>query len=388
MFVKDHEMDIDTVTLSLYAVQLFMNNCQVEVRMLGGGGAGNAQALRHVSSESDSLGWTYSFAACGAITQLPAACAGAAPGSAALQQTAGACYGIGAFATRTVAATAAGVALSFSGGDGGRSSVVTVECADVARPQVVRWSQGAPFSYTALVQARAGCALECARDGATGAVCGGAARGVCAMDGSDGISLCVCTSGFAGAACMDIRSSVSHGASAGNNGAYSRITFGAMFLVVIAALWACVLRFVKMEVPLEPRAAQQSISDILEHPPAARSGSLPLVLSVACALTGALFFYSGAPPTNFTLRKHSISPALCNPPAELAPADTPRPLLVVYGDIELYFGTYTVKHFVATVRALKAQYGWREYVPLVNDPRDSAEVMEATSLAMSSATLA
>jgi hypothetical protein len=81
-----------------------------------GGGAGGAPALRRVSRAADSLGWTYSFAACGAIAPLPAACAAAAPGSAALQQTAGASFGLGAFATRTVAATATGVTLSFSGG--------------------------------------------------------------------------------------------------------------------------------------------------------------------------------------------------------------------------------------------------------------------------------
>ena len=346
-----------------------------------GGGAGGAPKLRHVSHAPESLGWTYSFAACGDVAPLPAACAAVAPGSAALQQTAGACYGIGSFATRAVAATATGVALSFSGGDGGRSSVVTVECADVARPQVVRWGHGAaPLSYTALVRARAGCALECARDAATGAVCGGAARGTCTADGSDGVLRCVCTSGFAGVACADIRSAVSHGAAVSNNGANSRIALSAILLVMIAALWACVLRFVKLEAPLLPRTAEQSIGDILEHPPAARSGSLPLVLSVAFALVGALFFYSVTPSTNFTAQRDRISPAQCILPAELALADKPRPLLVVYGDIELYFGSYTVKHFVATVRALKAQYGWREYVPLVNDPRDSAEVMEATML--------
>jgi hypothetical protein len=346
-----------------------------------GGGIGGAPPLRHVSHTPESLGWTYSFAACGAIAPLPAACAGAAPGSAALQQTAGACYGLGSFATRTVAATATGVALSLSGGDGGRSSVVTVECADVARPQVVRWSNGAaPGTYTALVRARAGCALECARDAATGAVCGGSARGICAADGSDGLSRCLCTTGFAGAACMEIRSSVSHGASAGSNSANSRIALSAILLVMIVALWTCVLRFIKLEAPLLPRTAEQSIGDNLVHPPAARSCSLPLALSVAFALMGALFFSSGASPTNFTTRKDSIFSVPCQTPAALPLADAPRPLLVVYGDIELYFGSYTVKHFVATVRALKAQYGWREYVPLVNDPRDSAEVMEATML--------
>jgi hypothetical protein len=66
---------------------------------------------------ASSLGWTYSLAACGAKALLPAACAGAARGSAALQQTAGACYGICSFATCAVAATATatGVTLFFSG---------------------------------------------------------------------------------------------------------------------------------------------------------------------------------------------------------------------------------------------------------------------------------
>jgi alpha-N-acetylglucosamine transferase len=175
---------------------------------LGGGGSGAAGAppLRHVSRAADSLGWTYSFAACGNVAPLPAACAGAAPGSAALQQTAGACYGLGASVTRSVAATATGVELSFSGGDGGRSSVVTVECADVAQPQVVRWGSGAaPGSYTALVRARAGCALECARDAATGAMCGGKGRGLCVADDADDRANCVCSEGHAGADCAEVK---------------------------------------------------------------------------------------------------------------------------------------------------------------------------------------
>ena len=66
-------------------------------------------SLRHRSRAADSLGWTYSLSACGDVTPLPAACAGAAPHSAALQQTVGACYGLGASATRAVATTATGV---------------------------------------------------------------------------------------------------------------------------------------------------------------------------------------------------------------------------------------------------------------------------------------
>jgi len=42
----------------------------------------------------------------------------------------------------------------------------------------------------------------------------------------------------------------------------------------------------------------------------------------------------------------------------------------------MYFGSYTVKHFVVSVRALKNQYGWSEYIPQVNHPRDDAATME------------
>ena len=135
--------------------------------------------LRHASRAADSFGWFYTLAACGDVLPPPAACA-AAPRSAVLQEAGGPCYGLGTSASRRVAATAAGLSVAFSGGDGNRSTLVAVECADVPRPQVVRWSHGAtPTTYAALVRARAGCALECARSEVTGAVCGGSVRGAC-----------------------------------------------------------------------------------------------------------------------------------------------------------------------------------------------------------------
>jgi hypothetical protein len=102
-----------------------------------------------------------------------------------------------------VEATPNGVTLSFSGGDGGRSTVMSVECADVARPRVVRWSHGTtPNTYTVQVRARAGCALDCARN-AEGAVCGGAARGACiaVFDGKP--AQCKCSAGHSGTLCAD-----------------------------------------------------------------------------------------------------------------------------------------------------------------------------------------
>ena len=201
----------------------------------GSSSAGGAPALHHVSRAADSRGWTYSFAACGDVAPLPAACAGVAPHSAALQRTVSECFGLGASATRRVAVTATGVTLSFSGGDGGRSSIVTVECADVARPYVVRWGYGsAPGSHTALVQARAGCALECARDTATGAVCGGRRRGTCEV-GSTGASSCVCLGRHAGPLCSVVKDDTPKPALPSSSAAaYVGVLFAAFALVVFA----------------------------------------------------------------------------------------------------------------------------------------------------------
>ena len=108
-----------------------------------------------------------------------------------------------AAATRAVAATARGVSITVSGGDGGRASVIQVECADLPRPQVVRWGHGtAPTTYAALMRARAGCALECGRDLA-GAVCGGKARGACVFESAGNTSPCACSEGHVGVACVD-----------------------------------------------------------------------------------------------------------------------------------------------------------------------------------------
>jgi beta-1,4-mannosyl-glycoprotein beta-1,4-N-acetylglucosaminyltransferase len=124
-----------------------------------GGGAGGALPIRHVSYAPESFGWPYTFGACGDVAPPPAACA-AAPRSPVFQESGGKCFSLGSFETRKVEATNKGVTIAFSGGDGGRSSVITVECADVPRPKVVRWSHGTePFTYTALVRARSGCAL-------------------------------------------------------------------------------------------------------------------------------------------------------------------------------------------------------------------------------------
>jgi hypothetical protein len=173
-------------------------------------GALGAAPLRFTSRDVGSLGWVYSFSACGDIKAPRPTCGAAAPRSAVLQQTDNACYGLGAFATRSYTATTSSLMISFSGGDPcgaegiPRSTAVTIQCADLALPQVVHVGHGTTHcSYTALVRSRAGCALECARN-ASGAVCSGAAHGRCmVVDKAAGLSRCVCGEGRTGASCAD-----------------------------------------------------------------------------------------------------------------------------------------------------------------------------------------
>ena len=170
---------------------------------LGGGGGGGAFALRQRSREPESYDWLYSFSACNEV-KATRACQQAPPQAAAIQETSGGCYSLGNSATRLVTATASGVLVSFSGGDGGRSTTITVECADVHFPHLVRWAHGiAPLTYTALVRSRAGCPLDCARS-LDGAVCGGAANGACISgQHNESSARCICARGRIGSACSE-----------------------------------------------------------------------------------------------------------------------------------------------------------------------------------------
>ena len=172
-------------------------------------------AVRFKSKAPDSFNWIYSFSACGAVAAVTSgwapSCASSPP-SAVLQQTQSECKGLGAPDSRIVTTTGNGLALSFSGGDSGRSVLIEIECADVMWPQVVRWSHGtAPGSYAALVRARAGCALACART-SEGAICGGEVNGVCGTVMGADIAQCTCNVGHTGAACTErIQASVAKG---------------------------------------------------------------------------------------------------------------------------------------------------------------------------------
>ena len=53
--------------------------------------------------------------------------------------------------------TANGVSVSFSGGEGGRKSIILAECTDVEKPFLVSWTEGPRLStYVVLVRKRQG----------------------------------------------------------------------------------------------------------------------------------------------------------------------------------------------------------------------------------------
>jgi hypothetical protein len=159
------------------------------------GGGTNAAPLRHVSREADTRGWSFAFSACGDVPlrSVGAACGAVVP-SAVLMRTLGECYSLGTFATREVAATASGLNLTFRSGE--RCTVVEVECAELERPQVVRFGHarsGSACPYAALVRARAGCALECKRN-ISGAVCSAKCEGPCKEKSENSNTSSVCVS--------------------------------------------------------------------------------------------------------------------------------------------------------------------------------------------------
>ena len=180
-------------------------------------------ALRADSPQDGGATWSALFGACADLDASAASglCGSAAPAPApALLAESGACYALGRLAQRSVAPLVAnssgrrrvGVTVAFSGGDAcgdgalARSVSINIVCADVARASAVRVAEGAAgraCAIAASVESRAGCPLECARDAATGAVCGGESRGVCSAGAAatGGAAACVCASGFSGSAC-------------------------------------------------------------------------------------------------------------------------------------------------------------------------------------------
>ena len=274
----------------------------------------------------------------------PAACA-ATPRAAALQEAGGPCYSLGTSATRKVAATENGTTIRFFRGDGSRSSIITVECADLPSPEVVHWSHGAtPGVYNALVRARAGCALECGRS-ATGAICGGATHGSCIADSADySPAYCKCAGGHHGRACTRVLQAPTD---KNEDSWVFRLTHSGSFVLCAAFLFAAVIARVFATELLF--VAWGSVSKLLlcktvqnnadkHSSPFFLVGKLPIMLGfmlfvgfVFSVHPGRIDF--GAPSSAVTCAGQTFTSHLQVLPA----ADAPRPLLVVYGDIEMYW---------------------------------------------------
>ena len=192
------------------------------------------------ATESYRRGWVYMFSLCGDVA--PNAYCTSAPPAAVLQDTPTQCHPLGTSTSRAVTTTASGVSVSFTGGEGGRKSIIEVECADVLTPYLVSWTEGPlPSTYVALVRARAGCALECERN-AGGAVCGGAVRGTCIAEGNGtDPARCICATGHSGFACGDTvraRASLASRLDAESGAGFSSPTLGVVSaaIIVFAAL--------------------------------------------------------------------------------------------------------------------------------------------------------
>ena len=159
--------------------------------------------LRHTTQ----AGWLYEASACADLegTGVAPKCATVAP-APAFQVTIGsapACLSLGALSSRVVATLpdSLGVSVTFSGGDGGRRAVLEVACHD--GPTVVDTAvEERLLEYTLKARSRAACPVECARDPATGAVCGGRDRGACVAGGVGGAAVCACAKGHHGPQCV------------------------------------------------------------------------------------------------------------------------------------------------------------------------------------------
>jgi hypothetical protein len=161
--------------------------------------------LAHVGSLlylDPATGWTYAASPCAETVGrfIHSSCSVSAP---AFQVTAGECLRLGTLASRAAAPLqpALGVSLSFGGGDGGRATVLELACFDGPTVVDALATDRAPLTYVLQVRGRAGCPLACARDAATGAVCGGEGRGACSHSATGGAAMCECLAGFSGAAC-------------------------------------------------------------------------------------------------------------------------------------------------------------------------------------------
>ena len=336
--------------------------------------------------------WAYHWHACRPLDARKTDAVCSLPPSTSIQVSNGHCYALGGSAlpnSSTLLGTL-GLLLDFSGGTPcgntgqRRASRMEVRCSD-GPTRVLSVDEPEQCVYHAIAESRVGCPLQCARDPGSGAVCGGADRGVCGGEPP----ACRCAAGHGGALCQLGGSAAADAAAPPKDAAQAAPAAGASALplslaplppLVMLALGALVV-LAGVLLALRTLKAPSALS---------RARTLGFVL-------GAVYLYFLAMDAKLpelgeglaTIPTFSTSAAL--PPSPVLPcpaekegegegegalADPAQPLLVIYGDLEKYWGTYAVKHFIVTANALKQQHGWKEYVPTSDNPRDSIEHME------------
>lgn len=299
-----------------------------------------------------------------------------------------------------------------------RSADVFVACAD-GISKIVSVDEPSQCSYKVKLVSRAGCPLICERDPA-GAVCGGSRRGDCTATG------CVCKEPHVPPFCetlaeVSARKAKQEKIAAARVAAAARGPVSSMadvalsptrrsreFTLAFFAGGAFVI--VLLAVIMYCRVDKSSHADAFStsgasapSPLASPSPREPLgwttrnVFASLAALGFVLFLgleirfmdsLIGTPlavhntqmPTDSIVDSHVLLAGLgfeeeAVKAVEPTTAAVARPpLLVIYGDIPLYWGNYAVKHFIVTTDLLKTR-GWGEYIPRVNDPRDTWEEM-------------
>ena len=159
-------------------------------------------------------GWVYYVNACANVglnaSWALVTCAGGysgAPTAPALQLTGTACFSLGSLSQRAASPLDGdlGIAVKLEGGSECQSTrrAITLEvvCSDTARPAGHSIVESEPCKYSARLEARAGCPLQCARDPLSDAVCGSVARGACRTSLQGARAYCVCEAGFSGPHC-------------------------------------------------------------------------------------------------------------------------------------------------------------------------------------------
>jgi hypothetical protein len=357
--------------------------------------------------------WGYHWHACRPLDPRKTDAVCSLPPSTSIQVSNGHCYAMGGPAPPNSSALvgALGLQLDFSGGtpcgDTGkrRASRVELRCSD-GPTRVLSVEEPEQCIYHAIAESRVGCPLACARDPGSGAVCGGAGRGVCGGGGGGEPPACRCAAGHGGAQCLPGGSAAQDAApppkgaaaaaaaaAAGASGAPPP-SLAPLLFPALPALGALVLL---------AGGGLLALQALLQQAPSALSRARTLALLLAAVYVSFLAMGArlpelgvglGAPSTSLKSALGALPPspaALCptseeegegegGSPPLADPAQQQQqqqPLLVIYGDLEKYWGAYAVKHFIVTANALKQRHGWKEYVPTSDNPRDSMEHMEA-----------